>query len=226
MPRLARIVIPGVPHHVVQRGNNLQDVFFVDDDRRFYLNALKDRCDLCGVDILGYCLMSNHIHLLLRPEEENGLGRALGPAHHRFTQYINASHGRVGHLWQGRYFSCALDERHFWRALRYVEQNPVRAGLVDMPWQYAWSSAWAHVKGYDPEHVLNMEWFDRDMTPTDWRQALRERIEGDELKRLRKRWERGWPLAEEAWLTRMEGVLGQPLRPRPVGWQRGRKRRK
>ena len=145
MPRLARIVIPGLPHHVTQRGNNRQDVFFVDDDRHAYLEFLKRFCREHGVTVQGYCLMTNHVHLIITPPTEDAFARAIGVTHHRFTQYINALHGRSGHLWQNRFHSCPMDEAHLVNALRYVERNPVRAKMVRRAWRRPWSSALAHV---------------------------------------------------------------------------------
>ncbi|MCP5092893.1 MAG: transposase, partial [Gammaproteobacteria bacterium] len=144
MPRIARIVIPNCPHHVTQRGNNHQDVFFVDDDQVTYLGLLKDESERYGVRVDGYCLMTNHIHLIVTPESEDSLAKAFGRTHFRYTQYINRFHKRSGHLWQNRFYSCALDDDHFWAALAYVEQNPVRARMVRRPWRYDWSSAAAH----------------------------------------------------------------------------------
>ena len=126
MPRFARIVVESVPHHITQRGNNKQDVFFVDDDRKAYLRMLTEESAKYGLVIDGYCLMSNHIHLIATPQNEDSLSRALGRTHFRYTQYINRMHGRSGHLWQNRYYSCPLGREHFWIAMRYVETNPVR----------------------------------------------------------------------------------------------------
>ena len=130
MPRVARIVIPGVPHHATQRGNNRQDVFFVDDDYRVYLALLRGLAEQSGLEVHAYCLMTNHVHLVATPQTETALAAAIGRTHFRYTQYVNRLHGRSGHLWQGRFCSTALDDDHFWWVMRYVERNPVRAGLV------------------------------------------------------------------------------------------------
>ena len=145
MPRLARTVAVGCAHHITQRGNNRQDVFFVDDDRRVYLELLGEQAEKYGLQIEGYCLMSNHVHLVAVPKAEEALAKAVGRTHFRYTQYINRFHKRNGHLWQGRFYSCALDTRHFWLALKYIERNPVRVRLCRKPWRYEWSSAAAHV---------------------------------------------------------------------------------
>ena len=117
MPRLARIVIEGVAHHVVQRGNNRQDVFFVDDDRRAYLRLLQSQASRFGLILEGYCLMTNHVHLVATPSRPQSLARAIGRTNWLYSQYVNRLHGRSGHLWQNRFFSCPLGEGHFWAAL-------------------------------------------------------------------------------------------------------------
>ncbi|MFC1588384.1 transposase, partial [Planctomycetota bacterium] len=144
MPRVARIVIPGIPHHVTQRGNNKQDVFLVKADRSVYLQILSEQGEHFGLLIDGYCLMTNHIHLIVTPQREESLAKAIGRTHWRYTQYINRLHNRSGHLWQNRFYSCPLDERHFLQAMLYVERNPVRAGMHRLAWKYPFSSAAAH----------------------------------------------------------------------------------
>ena len=134
MPRLARAIAVGCAHHITQGGNNRQRVFFVDDDRQVYLELLQEQADKYGLEIVAYCLMDNHVHLVAIPHEEDALAKAIGRTHFRYTQYINRFHQRSGHLWQGRFYSCALDGRHLWLALKYVELQPgageaVPAGL-------------------------------------------------------------------------------------------------
>ena len=123
---MARIVAVGVPYHVTQRGNNRQDVFFVNDDRRCYLDLLREASRRFGLEVLGYCLMTNHVHLLVVPRNEDALALGIGRAHWWYSRYVNRLHGRSGHLWQGRFFSAPLEESHLWAALGYVERNPVR----------------------------------------------------------------------------------------------------
>ncbi len=153
MARQARIVIPDVPHHVTQRGNNRQDVFFTDDDRRLYLAVLQERCAAAGVRVLAYCLMNNHVHLIVVPPDEGSLAAAVGRTHFLYAQAINHLHGRSGHLWQGRFYSCPLDETHLWRAAAYVERNPVRSRLVRRAWKWPWSSAAVHVGAAGPDEA-------------------------------------------------------------------------
>jgi putative transposase len=149
MSRMARVVLPGCWHHVTQRGNLRQAVFFEASDRQFYLELLRQNCLRFRVAIAGYCLMGNHVHLLAIPSRENGLAHALGRTHNDYARWLNLRRFHSGHLWQNRYYSCPLDEAHGWEALRYVELNPVRAGLVTCAADWPWSSARAHVSGTD-----------------------------------------------------------------------------
>ena len=144
MPRLPRTVFANLPHHVTQRGNRREDIFFTDEDREAYLSWLKEYSEKYQVEILAYCLMTNHIHLVVVPATEDGLQRVLKPLHMRYAQHINRERGWKGHLWQGRFFSSPLDEAYLWAAVRYVERNPVRAGMVKRAENYRWSSAAAH----------------------------------------------------------------------------------
>ena len=174
MPRVARIVLPGVAHHVTQRGNNRADVFYVDDDRRVYLQLLGDGAQRYGLRIEGYCLMTNHVHVVGVPEQEESLARALGLANLRYTQYVNRMHGRSGRLWQNRFFSCPLDDAHRAAALCYIENNPARAGMVKRPEDYAWSSAGCHCGGADPSGLLAASAWGREYPGTAWRHVLAE----------------------------------------------------
>jgi len=138
MLRLSRIVSPRVPHHVTQRGHRREDVFFSDDDRLAYIDWLKDYAEKHDVEILAYCLMTNHIHLIAVPGSEDGLEKMLKPLHMRYAQRINRERSWKGHLWQGRFFSSALDEDYLWAAVRYVERNPVReASPLPLPFTQA-----------------------------------------------------------------------------------------
>ena len=130
MPRVARIVIADVAHHITQRGNNRQDVFFVDEDRQVYLDLLQVQCQRYGFTATGYCLMTNHVHLIGTPAREASLAKAIGRTHFLYIQYINRLHRRSGHLWQNRFYSCPMDAAHALQALCYVELNPVRAGML------------------------------------------------------------------------------------------------
>ena len=217
MPRVARIVMPQMPHHVVQRGNNRQSVFFTDDDRRVYLAMLREESQRFGLQVVGYCLMTNHLHLIAVPAREESLAKAVGRAHFRYTQYINRTHRRSGHLWQNRFYSCTLDDLHLWRAMRYVERNPVRAKIVRVPWRYPWSSAPAHVGEPDPSGQLDLTAWAAEWKPEKWREVLREPDDPEDSTKLRRCTHRGRPLASDSFLSKLEHKLNRRLRPLPVG---------
>ncbi|MHC4551651.1 MAG: transposase [Planctomycetota bacterium] len=217
MPRTARIVVPDVPHHITQRGNNRQDVFFVDDDRRVYLSLLREQSQKYGLEILGWCLMTNHVHLIGRPSGDESLAKALGRTHVRYTQYINKFHGRSGHLWQNRFYSCPLGRTHFWKALEYVEQNPVRAEMTARPWEYRWSSAKAHIENKDGSGLLDMAYWREIVSQVDWKAALGKVQSDEQLKSIRGNTHTGRPLAEDAFISKLEKRLNKRLRPLPIG---------
>jgi putative transposase len=145
MSRPARQVLPGMPHHATQRGNGRQRVFLRDGDHALYLDLLRHFCRKSGTAVWAWCLMPNHVHLILVPTHEDGLRATLAPAHTRYAVEINRREGRCGHLWQSRFASVPMDEPHLHACLRYVELNPVRAHLVDRPEAWPWSSARAHL---------------------------------------------------------------------------------
>ena len=226
MPRVARIIVPGYPHHITQRGNNRQDVFYVDDDRRVYLSLLQDQSAKYHLTIQGWCLMDNHIHLIATPAKEESLAKALGRTHFLYTQYINRFHDCSGHLWQNRFYSCPLDQQHFWRALRYVETNPVRAKLHRVAWAFPFSSASAHVEDKDGSGLLNLDEWRKLSAGLNWKTILREANDESELKHIRLHTHRGRPLGSVNFLSRMERRLGRRLRPLPVGRPRKKKGKK
>ena len=216
MPRLARIAIPGAAHHVTQRGNNRQDIFFTEEDRRLYLDWVRDYAGEAGVAILGYCLMTNHIHLLVMPPSPESLAQALGRAHWRYAQAVNRMHGRSGHLWQGRFFSCALDEAHAYRALSYMECNPVRAKMVRRAWDYEWSSARFHVGLDTPPPWLEMKRWSRWTDSAHWKAELRKGAE-EGMDEVRFHTRRGRPLGSDSFVSKVEALVGHRIRPLPVG---------
>ena len=197
MPRLARRVAPGIPHHITQRGTNRQLVFLTQRDRRVYLDLLRTNAEPAGVRILAYCLMPNHIHLVAIPEEPDSLAIALRRTHGRYAQYFNARKLRSGHLWQNRFFSCALDRAHLWAALRYVERNPVRAGLVELPEEFTWSSAAAHLGQRDRFRTLDLAFWQEVGGLPVWRDLLAEPEDNDIMKQIRRATHAGQPLGDE-----------------------------
>lgn len=153
MPRSPRLVIPGLAHHITQRGNRGLDVFTSRSEMGHYLECLARYGPARGMKVIAYCLMPNHVHVVAIPEQPLSLALAFRDAHTAYSSYFNLKHGETGHLWQNRFFSCPLDECHLHAAVRYVEMNPVRARMVSEPGSYEWSSARAHL-GIAPAHEV------------------------------------------------------------------------
>jgi len=169
MARMARTVIPGIPHHVIQRGVRRLDVFQSDDDYNTYLDLISKSCKKAGTEVWAYCLMNNHVHLILVPSSEDGLRASLGDAHRQYTRLINFRERCRGHLWQERFHSFAMDENYLLAAVRYVELNPVHADMVNQAGDYHWSSARAHLAGEDDRLVNVAPMLNR---VNDWRAYL------------------------------------------------------
>lgn len=218
MPRLARTVFAGVPHHVTQRGNRREDVFFTDDDRHLYLEWLNEYSERHEVDVLAYCLMTNHIHLVLVPSTGTGLQQVLKPLHMRYAQHVNRHRGWKGHVWQGRYFSSPLDESYTWAAIRYVERNPVRARMVRKAERYLWSSAAGHC-GLKDDEVLTKKakWQKRFDEIEDWSSWLAEGESSEELGNLRRNVDKGLPCGTESFIRKLERLVGRSLIFKPQG---------
>jgi len=204
MPRVARVVFPGVPHHVTQRGNRREKVFFEEEDRKVYLAWLKEYTQKHEVEVVAYCLMTNHEHLIMIPESKDGLHGVLKPLHMRYAQRVNRNQGWNGHVWQGRYFSAPLDDAYTWAAIRYVERNPVRAQMVDRAEAYRWSSAGAHC-GLREDKVLSQEskWAGNIADVEDWSKWLAEADEPEKLEILRRNIDKGLPCGSEEFIERL-----------------------
>ena len=167
--------------------------------------------------------MDNHVHLVAVPAGDQSLAKAVGRTNLHYTRTINRLHGRSGHLWQDRFFSCPLDEEHFWSAVVYVERNPVRAKLVRSAWLYPWSSAGAHVKGVDATGLLDLvAWGRRVGKDSDWRAELRKAQDPEMVDRLRHGSNRSRPLGSDSWVSKLEALLNRRLRPNPRGRPRKR----
>lgn len=216
MSRVARIVVPGFPHHVTQRGNRRADVFEVDADYEAYLRFLNEYADRRGLAVWAYCLMTNHVHLVVVPEREESLGQALRDAHTVYAMHFNGRTDLSGHVWQGRFFSSPLDETYLWAAVRYVERNPVRAGMVERAEAYRWSSARAHC-GLCQDPVLSPE-FPPPGVVTNWAEWLHEGIdEGETIEQMRQNTHTGRPSGSAAFLDRLEHLLKRTVRPSKGG---------
>ena len=154
MARLARVILPEYPHHIIQRGNRRQDVFFCEDDYIFYLGLLKEWCDAEDIEVWAYCLMTNHVHLILKPAQHSDLSKAVAETHRRYTVMINFRENWRGYLWQGRFSSYTMEQAYLLQAAAYVELNPVKAKMVKSAWDYRWSSVHAHITGKDPQGIV------------------------------------------------------------------------
>ena len=214
MARLARIVIPGLPHHVTQRGNGRARVFFEDADYALYRDLLAASCRAAGVEVWAWVLMPNHVHLILVPSDADGLRRALAAVHRRYAGHVHVRLRRTGHFWQGRFGAVAMDEAHLGAALRYVALNPVRARLVRQPSDWRWSSVHAHLSGR-PDGITAV-------TPVlerypDFAALIRQGEDAEAFERLRRAESIGRPLGEEGFLLRLEGLMRRSLRPRKRG---------
>jgi putative transposase len=217
MARLPRVVVTGVPHHVTQRGNARQVIFTGRADRTTYLDLLQHYAGLYGLSLLGYCLMSNHVHLIAVPHAKDSLAQTLKHAHGRYAVYWNARHHSSGHVWQGRFYSCPLDDRHLWMGLRYVELNPVRASMVAVPEQWPWSSAVAHCDVASIPSWLEMDRWCKRWSATEWKQYLRGGESQSELAALRQFTHTGRPLGSDEFVAGLEQSTARPLARRKAG---------
>jgi len=219
MARLARLVVSAVPHHVTQRGNRRQTVFFGDDDYRAYLTLLAEHTRTAGVAVWAWCLMPNHVHLMLTPPSAGALRAALADAHRRYSRMVNFREGWRGYLWQGRFASCPMDEAHALSAARYIELNPVRALLVAKPQDWPWSSARAHLTGTSDGLT---EVGALGIGAGEWAGFLKAGIDDDALEAIRSGERTGRPLGTDDFVRRLEGLTGRQLArqkpgPKPKG---------
>ena len=213
MARIARVIAPGYPHHVTQRGNRRQETFFTAADYDNYLELLSEWTRKYKVEIWAYCLMPNHVHLIAVPETQEGLARAIGEAHRRYTRRINFREGWRGHLWQERFASFPMDENYLLAAARYVEMNPVVSGLVDKADKYRWSSAHAHMEGKDDILVKALPLL---KIAGDWHDFL-EYPDEAVTDRLRQHEKTGRPLGGADFIGRLEERLLRILQPQKPG---------
>ena len=216
MPRIARIVAPGYPHHVVQRGNRSLDVFFSDDDHLAYIEFLRKASQKYGVQIWAYCLMTNHAHFIAVPKSADSLARCFADTHVRYTRMINKREAWKGHLWQARFGSSVMDQAYLIAAVRYVEKNPVRAGLVSKPWEYRWSSARLHMDKTDTDPLVSGDTMLRELIG-DWGTYLRQDDNPQYIDVLRKEAVVSRPAGTERFIKRLEKRLGCTLLRQKTG---------
>jgi putative transposase len=217
MARLARVVAVDVAHHVTQRGNARQFILSSDAERMVYLDLLRQAVRLHALSVIGYCLMSNHVHLVVIPRKAEAMAAALKLAHGRYAAYWNAAHVSSGHVWQGRFYSCPLDSPHLWEALRYAELNPVRAGLATEAGSWKWSSAAAHCGTAEPDELLDMEIWRRHWSGATWREFLNAGETESELTAIRQCTHTGRPLGTSEFVKTLEKTTLRQLAPRKGG---------
>jgi putative transposase len=216
MPRIARIIAPGYPHHVTQRGNNRTTVFFDDQDRQTYLKLLSKYSESFSLQVWAYCLMDNHVHLLVVPERGDSLARGIGLTNQVYTQYLNRKLKKSGRIWQNRFFSCLIDHQEYlWAVARYIEQNPVKAGLVIKAEDYCWSSAKAHLLAAVDEILWSPSWLDGSERGnySDFLSG----VDGDVEIQLRKATQAGLPFGSDGFIDAMESRFCTMLRSRKPG---------
>ena len=218
MPRIARLVIPDCPHHVIQRGNRRLRAFFADEDKRLYCRLLSQEALKHGVIFWAYCLMDNHVHLVAVPKTMESLAKAIGEAHRKYTNAINIRENWRGYLWQGRFLSYPLDEAHLYSVVRYIENNPVRSKIIQRAEDYPWSSAKSHALGTQ-DLLLSKVGFPLHIA--DWASYLRQTADDSEIRCMKQHERTGRPLGDVDFIRRLEKLTGRVLAPK----KRGRKKR-
>ena len=210
MARLARVVLPDIPHHITQRGNRREKVFFDEGDYRFYLDLITGAAKGSKTAIVAYCLMPNHVHFLMIPSHADGLRQTFAEAHRRYTGAIHARHKWTGHLWQGRFSSTAMDSRHFLAAIGYVAMNPVRAGLVERAADWPWSSVRAHLAGSDDGVVTAAPALE---AVGDFAAFLETAEDTAAVTAIRRSRTTGRPVGAKDWVAALEARTDRTLAP-------------
>ena len=217
MPRFQRLVVPGFPHHVTQRGVRRQRTFFDERDYRRYLNLAGKLLDESAIRVLAYCLMPNHVHAVVVPRKAESLASFFGPLHKKYAQHTNLRYEWTGHLWQARFYSVVMAEDHALAAMRYVELNPVRSGLVDTPDQWPWSSARGNLGLADDRLIPHRP---AGTIVNDWSAFLATPERQSELENLRRHTQTGRPNGDAEFISRVETITGRRVRARKPGRKR------
>ena len=220
MPRIARTVVAGCPHHITQRGNYKQKTFSCRADYEKYLHWLSEYCKKYKLIILAFCLMRNHVHFISIPQELDSLSKTFNTCHMRYSQYYNKKNRNIGHLWQGRFYSCALDEGHLYEAIRYVENNPVRAKIVKRAEEWEWSSAKFHLN--KEKGILELGKIEEYVDIANWGQYLTEKEDKGIIDKLKANTSTGRPSGSDSFVIKLEKALGRRLRPLPEGRPRAK----
>ena len=214
MPRTARLVVPDVPYHVVQRGNYRQDIFEDDEDKTFYMELFLQYSKQHKLKLYAWCLMSNHVHFIVEPSSESTLAKVFNTTHMRYSQYFNKKKGVRGHLWQGRFFSCPLDNEHLYEAIRYVELNPIRAGIVSALKECEWSSTGNRL--FD-DKTIPLNSINHYLEIDDWEAYLKESINEEVIATFKSNTKTGRPSGGKAFLKKIEKLTGRTFSVKRVG---------
>ena len=209
MARMPRLVVPGYPHHVTQRGTRRMKTFFEPRDYQYYLNLVVEAKEDAGISVWAYCLMPNHVHFVVVPESKDSLSVFFRQVHRRYTRRVNLCNDWQGHLWQERFHSFVMDERHLFAGVRYAELNPVRAGLCSSPQGWPWSSVHAHLNGCDDAIVTVKPMHD---LISDWTSYLAVPEHEDEFCSLRACARSGRPGGDEDFFAGLERLTGRDFR--------------
>ena len=229
MARLPRYVIPGQPQHIIQRGNNRQAIFAAEADYQFFQDAMVEAAGRFGLAIHAYVWMTNHIHLLATPTDPDSISKTFQSAGRKYVQYFNYTYGRSGTLWEGRYRATVVDSEHYLLSImRYIELNPVRAGMVPHPRDYPWSSHRRYAYGdsganlnwlIEPDQYLHLE-RTVEARQQAYRDLFKSGIDPDELAAIRDSAHKGWALGDERFREMIERLGDRRAAPA----QRGRPR--
>jgi putative transposase len=226
MPRLPRYVLPGQPQHVIQRGSNRCPIFVADEDYSCFRHYLKEASDRHGCHIHAYVLMTNHIHLLITPDSEESIAKAMQSVGRRYVQYFNATYQRTGTLWEGRYKATLIDtETYLFTCSRYIELNPVRANMVSHPGDYQWSSYHANALGKHDNLVQPHDQYlaldnDEKARQKVYRDLFRVHIDEKTLKDIRQSTQKGWALGNDKFKDEIEQLIERRTRPLSRGGDR------
>jgi putative transposase len=203
--------MPDIAYHVTQRGVNRENVFYSELDRKTYLHLVEDQLQETGVRVLAWCLMTNHVHWVVVPDREDSLSVLFRRVHGRYAQYLNAKRRRTGHLWQNRFFSCPVAAEREEIVLRYVEWNPVRAGMKQRAEEYKWSSAAAHLSGPEGEGIPILDWtyWSERGGASEWRRRLDVVEDVRDVQRLRRATYAGAPFGPLGFVEIMEDRFGR-----------------
>ena len=226
MARLPRLNLPGIPQHVIQRGNNRHVCFYTEQDYTVYLSKLKEYSEKYQVAVHSYVLMTNHVHLLMTPEEGDGVSKLIQSLGRYYVRYVNKTHGRTGTLWEGRYKSTLVDsENYFLTVSRYIELNPVRADMVGHPGEYPWSSYQKNAMGkliklITPHFCYQSLGKNDEERQTAYKALFQQMIPDDTLKEIREATNKAWVLGEERFIKQIEKQTARRGAPKPRGGDR------